>query len=236
MGRQHEPRLRDHRPHRTRLSAPSPNSRAAEAGYSERVQQPVSRRLLDHRSHLFPGIAALGSAVLPAADYVVHPREGGNLHAAVCLGQQQGDTLGPLLFALGLQPALEAVHERFPGVIVRTYIDDIHLVSPDSDVAAAFALLCKLLQARNLQVSFGACKTSAWSPAWETNPSLAVTSAVLGPLTGTTEHIHRCSGGIKTLGTFIGTDTFVKTSSMALTAAIICSHTNTVWFTPHQHC
>ena len=151
-------------------------------------------------------------------------------------GQQQGDTLGPLLFALGLQPALEAVHEKFPGVIVRTYIDDIHLVSPDSDVAAAFALLCKLLQARNLQVSFGACKTSAWSPAWETNPSLAVTSAVLGPLTGTTEHIHRCSGGIKTLGTFIGTDTFVKTSSMALTAAIICSHTNTVWFTPHQHC
>ena len=42
-------------------------------------------------------------------------------------GQQQGDTLGPLLFALGLQPAFVEVHKEFPGVIIRAYIDDIHL-------------------------------------------------------------------------------------------------------------
>jgi hypothetical protein len=135
-------------------------------------------------------------------------------------GQQQGDTLGPLLFALGLQPAIQAVQDKYPGVIVRAYIDDIHLIGPDSDVAAAFGLLRKLLSAQNLQVSFGASKTSAWSPAWETNPSRTVTSAVLGPLHETTERIHQCSGGIKTLGTFIGTDTFVRAASMAL----ICSH------------
>jgi len=72
-------------------------------------------------------------------------------------------------------------------------------------------------------VSFGASKTSAWSPAWETNPSRAVTSAVLGPLHETTERIHQCSGGIKTLGTFIGTDYFVRAASMAL----ICSRDTT---------
>ena len=134
-------------------------------------------------------------------------------------GQQQGDTLGPLLFALGLQPVLEEVHKKFPGVIIRAYIDDIHLIGPDSDVAAAFALLRTQLSAQNLQVSFGASKTSAWSPAWESNPSRAVTSAVLGPLPETTARVHQCSGGIKTLGTFIGTDSFVKAASMAL----ICS-------------
>lgn len=37
-----------------------------------------------------------------------------------CPGQQQGDTLGPLLFALGMQPALEAVHENFLGHRVPT--------------------------------------------------------------------------------------------------------------------
>ena len=134
-------------------------------------------------------------------------------------GQQQGDTLGPLLFALGLQPVLEEVHKVFPGVIIRAYIDDIHLIGPDSDVAAAFALLRTHLSAQNLQVSFGASKTSAWSPAWETNPSRAVTSAVLGPLPESSARVHQCIGGIKTLGTFIGTDSFVKAASMAL----ICS-------------
>jgi hypothetical protein len=135
-------------------------------------------------------------------------------------GQQQGDTLGPLLFALGLQPVLEAVQEKYPGVIIRAYIDDIHLIGPDGDVAAAFVLLRKLLVAQNLQVSFGAAKTSAWSPAWETSSWRAVTSDVLGPLPETTERIHQCVGGIKTLGTFIGTDSFIKAASMAL----ICSH------------
>jgi len=100
--------------------------------------------------------------------------------------------LGPLLFALGLQPALVEVHKEFPGVIIRAYIDDIHLIGPDNDVAAAFALLRTLLSAQNLQVSFGASKTSAWSPAWETNPSRAVTSAVLGPLPETTARVHQC--------------------------------------------
>ena len=42
---------------------------------------------------------------------------------------------------------------------------------------------------------------------------------MLGPLPETSERIHQCIGGIKTLGTFIGTDSFVKAASMAL----ICS-------------
>jgi hypothetical protein len=127
-----------------------------------------------------------------------------------------------------LQPALEIVHEKFPVVIIRAHIDDIHLIGPDSDVAAAFVLLRKLLCAQNLQVSFGVSKTCAWSPAWETTPSLATTSAVLGPLPETTERIHQCRGGMKTLGTFIGTDNYVKATSMALISSHDITPTHSV--------
>jgi len=120
------------------------------------------------------------------------------------------------------------VHKEFPGVIIRAYIDDIHLIGPDSDVAAAFVLLRKLLCAQNLQVSFGVSKTCAWSPAWETTPSLATTSAVLGPLPETTERIHQCRGGMKTLGTFIGTDNYVKAASMALISSHDITPTHSV--------
>ena len=44
-------------------------------------------------------------------------------------GQQQGDTMGPLLFSLGLQPILTAVQEQHPCVIIRAYIDDIRPVA-----------------------------------------------------------------------------------------------------------
>ncbi len=76
-------------------------------------------------------------------------------------------------------------------------------------------MLKDLLAEQNLQVSFGAAKTSAWSPAWQTDPSRATTSAVLGPLLDTTERIHQCTGGIATLGTFIGTDSFVMAEAMS---------------------
>jgi hypothetical protein len=124
--------------------------------------------------------------------------------------------MGPLLFSLGLHPVLKAVHAEHKGVIIRAYIDDIHIIGPDKDVAAAFAMLRGLLAKQNLNVSFGAAKTSAWSPAWETDPSRAATSAVLGPLLDTTERVHMCTGGIKTLGTFIGTDSFTESKCMAL--------------------
>jgi len=94
--------------------------------------------------------------------------------------------------------------------------DDIHIIGPDLHVAAAFASLRAQLATQNLHVSFGASKTSAWSPAWETYPSQATTSAVLGPLNDTTARIHQCTGGIATLGTFIGTDVFVKAATLAL--------------------
>jgi len=56
-----------------------------------------------------------------------------------CQGVQQGDTLGPLLFALGLQPILLGIKEildkhNVPNAIslVAAYLDDITLVAPSS--------------------------------------------------------------------------------------------------------
>ena len=56
-------------------------------------------------------------------------------------GQQQGDTLGSFLFCLGIQPILNAVHAKWPGLLVRAICDDIHVAGPDAEVALAFAFL-----------------------------------------------------------------------------------------------
>ena len=111
------------------------------------------------------------------------------------------------------------MQDEHPGIIIRAYIDDIHLIGPDKDVAAAFDMLRGLLAEQNLTVGFGEDKTSAWSPAWESDPSQMATSAVLGPLRDTIERIHAHSGGIATLGTFVGTDAFIKSKAMARIAS-----------------
>lgn len=55
-----------------------------------------------------------------------------------CCGVQQGDPLGPLGFALALQPVVERIKAEVPGLNLNTwYLDDGTLCSPPSDLLAA---------------------------------------------------------------------------------------------------
>jgi hypothetical protein len=136
-------------------------------------------------------------------------------------GQQQGDTLGSLLFSLGLQPILLDVSAKFPTCTIRGYVDDIHLCGPDADVAKAFTYLHGQLKGINLKISFGKNKTAAWSPRWATSCAAANESAVgnltFGADTQTGEpiKIHRYMDGLKTLGTFIGSETYILHAALA---------------------
>ena len=53
-------------------------------------------------------------------------------------GVKQGDPLGPLFFAAGIQDILVRVREAFSGVTVLAYLDDITLFGPPELVAEAF--------------------------------------------------------------------------------------------------
>ena len=54
-------------------------------------------------------------------------------------GVQQGDPLGPFMFALALQPALKKAAET--GATVLAYLDDVHICGKPSDVAQAVHVL-----------------------------------------------------------------------------------------------
>ena len=45
-------------------------------------------------------------------------------------GTQQGDPMGPLLFALAYHPALQHVQTLFPDCVVIAYLDDTYIVGP----------------------------------------------------------------------------------------------------------
>jgi hypothetical protein len=78
-------------------------------------------------------------------------------------GAQQGDPLGPMLYALAIHPVLREVARRYRGVaLVLGLLDDIHLVGPQRAVAAAFRMLRGLLRERGQQMSPGKCVV--WAP------------------------------------------------------------------------
>ena len=70
---------------------------------------------------------------------------------------QQGDPLGPLLFALALQPLLEGL----PGLVV-AYADDVSLIGSLATVDAAFGQLRRRLKDVGLDVN--PKKTYLWHP------------------------------------------------------------------------
>ena len=129
-------------------------------------------------------------------------------------GQQQGDTLGPFLFCLGIQPILEAAHEKWPALLIRAICDDIHIAGADAEVAEAFDFVKTELEAMGLVLKYGPTKTSCWSPAFPQGTS-AEDCAARALCSELPSAVPRLAGGMALLGSFVGTDEFVTRSALA---------------------
>ena len=59
-----------------------------------------------------------------------------------CCGVQQGDPLGPLGFALVLQPVIEKIKEEVPGLLINVwYLDDGTLCGTEEELAIALSII-----------------------------------------------------------------------------------------------
>ena len=77
-------------------------------------------------------------------------------------GCQQGDPLGPLLFALVLHPRLLYLRESLPSLTIGAYLDDLTLAGPSREVNDAVLWLQQEGPNHGLHMSYA--KSIVWSP------------------------------------------------------------------------
>ena len=87
----------------------------------------------------------------------------GDVLLASMAGVQQGDPLGPLLFALVLHPLVEKIQKQFPNLDLNVwYLDDGTIIGKKEDVFGVFELLLKEGPALGLHLNVQ--KNEIWWP------------------------------------------------------------------------
>jgi hypothetical protein len=118
-------------------------------------------------------------------------------------GVIQGSVLGPLLYAIYVQPVTDAIKRAFPQVTVALYIDDTAMVGPPDQVERAADMFYTLLAERGLRVNADKSVLTPASLLRDEQPPAPVRVAVHGH-----EVLGRVDGTVL-LGSPIGTAAFV---------------------------
>ena len=108
-------------------------------------------------------------------------------------GIQQEDPLGPFLFSLAIHPMLVQVRREFQSVLTPSYLDDITILGPISDVTDTYWKLKGHMSNIGLELREEKCEI--YSP-------LGISRCQLP--------IREMKDGFELLGTPVGSDTFVK--------------------------
>ena len=79
-------------------------------------------------------------------------------HLRSCCGVEKGDPLEPLGFALTLQPIVEEIEQRVPGLKMnKCYLDDGTLCGSSADLAAGLANIAEMEPSRGLLLNYSKC-------------------------------------------------------------------------------
>ena len=124
-------------------------------------------------------------------DHIIHQAEGG----------EQGDPLMPLLFALGIHNALEAVSLQLePGEDICAFLDDVYVICKPERVRPIYDLLAAhLYDSAGIQLHTG--RISVWNSAGICPPDIQDLGGDEGAWS---------PRGIKILGVQIGSDEFMR--------------------------
>ena len=116
-----------------------------------------------------------------------------------CRGAQQGDPLGPLGFALALQPLVKKINELVPGLLINAwFLDDGTLCGTPDDLATALTIIESEGPSRGLFLNKAKCLVFAPSNSSASHPLL--------------RNIPTTSDGFTLLGSPIGPSAFCESS------------------------
>ena len=166
----------------------------------------------DHikRASMLSKLASLptASAILPfvrlsysqPTQYVWTDDDGRDHEIAQGEGGEQGDPLMPLLFALGIHDALQAVSAHLrPGEDLAAFLDDVYVLCPPERVRTIYDALEAALADAGIELHSG--KTRVWNKAGERPPGIADLGGEEGAWS---------PEGVVLLGAPVGTPEFVR--------------------------
>ena len=88
-----------------------------------------------------------------------------------CCGVQQGDPLGPLGFALALQPVIEQISQEVPGLLINAwFLDDSPLCGSPSDLFSVLSIIEAEGPSRGLFLNRSKSPLNATPPCGFTSP------------------------------------------------------------------
>ena len=156
----------------------------------------VSRKIiLSEVSNNFPDLFPFVSKCYAQPSQLTTRLYQSNCYISSEEGVQQGDPMGPFLFALVLQPLLVKINCNDSGTLTPSYLDDITVIGPKDEVISLYKELKDDLLSIGLELTEKKCEAFALHGISDWNLEIPVKPEgfeVLGTPVGSDSYVERC--------------------------------------------